>query len=258
MSEAELRIDAYLDALARELRLDPAHTRRVLIEVEDHLREALHSNVARGLDEVEATEQALTSFGSPRVVARRFHIESGQRFTRALFLQIVLTLGLLGGVGLAAIGASGALAAAMGGVFGKSFVAGDGYGVTYTPPRCAQYLRLDPGAANCTQAALDDHFDEIVFYRLAVGVLGLATLAGCWVVRRRFRALLRTASLPALFGDTAGAAVFGVAACLLLLDGVAGATGSQGGQLSGGIVASLVALWYCRGLLHSLLQTRTA
>ena len=256
MSDAELRIDAYLDALARELRLDPAHTRRVLIEVEDHLREALRANVARGLDEGEAAARALTAFGSPRLVARRFHVESGSRPTRALLLQLVLTLGLLAGVGLTAIGASGALAAAMGGAFGKSFVASDGYGITYTPQRCAQYLQGDPGATSCTQAALDDHFDEIVFYRLAIGVLGLAALAGCWLLRRRYRALLRTAALPDLFGDTAGAAVFGVAAALLLLDGVAGAsaTGSRGGQLSGGIVAALVALYYCRGLLRTLLR----
>ena len=259
MSESDVRIDGYLDALARELRLDPAHARRILIEVEDHLREAMRAHEARGLDADEAASAALQAFGAPRLVARRFHAESGQRITRATLLQLLLTLGFLSGIGLAAIGASGALAAAMGGVFGKSFVAGDSYGVTYTPARCAQYLSGDPGATSCTRAALDDHFDEIVYYRLAVGVLGLGTLAGCWFARRRLRALVRAAALPSLLGDTAGAAVFGVAALLLLLDGVAGAsaTGSQGGQLSGGIVAALVALWYCRALARSLLRPLT-
>jgi hypothetical protein len=256
MNEVDLRIDAYLDALARELRVDRAHARRILLEVDGHLHDAVRAGLELGLSEEIAVARALVTFGPATTVARRFNVEARAAFSPRLLLHLVLALALLGGIGLSAIGASGALSAALGGIFGKSFVASDGNGVTYTPERCAQYEGYDPSAGSCTQAALDDHFDEIVFYRLAVGIVGLLTLGGWWLARRRLRAQLRGVSLPAIFTETAGAAVFGLAALILLFEGTAGASvsGSQGGLLSGGVVAALVAGWFGFGLARTLLR----
>lgn len=253
MSLTDLRIDAYLDALARELRVDPAHARRILIEVEDHLRETARAGIDGGLDEEAAVARAIAGFGAPRLVARRFHAEQPLRPTLTLLLQLVLALGLLGGVGLTSIGVSGGVAAAFGSAFGKGFVAADAPGVTYTPQRCAEYRALAPGARDCNTAAIDHHFDEIVTYRLAVGVLGLLSLAGCWLVRRKLRRFTRARVLPNGFTEIAGAALFGVAA-LALLAGAVG-PGNNGGQLSGAVVSAFVFLYFGRGLLHTLRTT---
>jgi hypothetical protein len=66
-------IDDYLKELAHELGLRTPHTRRILLEVEDHLREA-----ARELGE----EEAVARFGRPREVAAGFAREAGARMTR--------------------------------------------------------------------------------------------------------------------------------------------------------------------------------
>lgn len=260
MIDADLRIDAYLDALARELRVDRAHARRILLEVDGHLHDAVRAELAAELSEDEAVARALGAFGPAVIVARRFNAEARAGSLPALVLHLVLAIALLGGIGLSAIGASGAVAAAMGGAFGKSFVAADGNGITYTAQRCAQYERFYPNAGSCTRAALADHFDEIVFYRLAAGVLGLLTLGGWWLARRRLHEQLRTNALPAILTETAGAAVFGLAALILLFEGTAGAdvSGSQGGLLSGGLVAMLVATWFGSGLVRALLRPQLA
>lgn len=56
-------VDDYLAALRRELGFDPLSRRRILAEVEDHLRE---SAAAHG------EEEAIARFGSPAEVAARF------------------------------------------------------------------------------------------------------------------------------------------------------------------------------------------
>jgi hypothetical protein len=55
-------IGAYLEALRRELPLDPFYRRRVLAEVEDHLRESAADH---------GEEEALARFGAPAEVAAR-------------------------------------------------------------------------------------------------------------------------------------------------------------------------------------------
>jgi hypothetical protein len=56
-------IDAYLAALRRELPLHPLYRRRVLAEVEEHLRESAAEH---------GEEEALARFGTPREVAAGF------------------------------------------------------------------------------------------------------------------------------------------------------------------------------------------
>ena len=61
----------YLDALAHELRFDPALAHRVRQEVEDHLR---HSAEERSdcMPAAEAERRAIARFGDPRAIARLY------------------------------------------------------------------------------------------------------------------------------------------------------------------------------------------
>ncbi len=76
-------------------------------------------------------------------------------------IQSLLSLGLglsrLAGVGLVAIGISGAVSLAAGAAFGKDFVSGDPPGVTYTAERCAELIGYYP-EGTCRTAATAHHF----------------------------------------------------------------------------------------------------
>jgi len=250
------RIDVYLDRLARQLQVDRRRIRRILTEAEDHLREAVQRGCDQGLTQDEAERRALEEFGSPRTVARRFAAEEGRLLPPSLLLHLVLALGLLGGVGMVAIGASGALAAAFGAAFGKPFVSGDTNGVTYTPARCADFRGYFPKEPDCEAAATAHHFDEVVSYRLAMGVLGGLVLLAAGIVRWRYRRLAGVRMLPAAFSATIGAALFGLATVLLLGQSLGQLVFSDhngvGGLLSGGIIAALLCLYYTRTLLQTI------
>ena len=173
---------------------------------------------------------------------------------RALWRELTLTLLGLGAVAAIGIGASGVLAWALGLIGGKSFVAGDPADVTYTPARCRELLEYAPHARSCEQAAAEHHFGEIVAGRLAAGgagVLLLLLLAGLW--RRR---PLGAPLLPRSFAPTVATSLAGVAAALLVADGVGRVAFEDGrgagGLLSGGAVALLLAAGYGRSLYRAL------
>ncbi|HUQ39978.1 MAG TPA: permease prefix domain 1-containing protein [Acidimicrobiales bacterium] len=237
-------IEQYLDELADRLPLRGRALRRVLCEVEDHLREALTEGVESGMTVAAATERALSRFGHPGVVAEQF---ARQGVTlRSWVWNLALSLGLLGAIGLFAIGVSGSLAAASGAAFGKDFVAGDPPGIRYTSERCAQLRELAPGAPTCNEAAVRHHYDEIVGMRLGAGVVGGAGLVGWMLLGRRWR---RPGVLPDSFVPVAGAAVFGMAAVMLLAEGglelaFSGAHTGPGQLLTGGVVALVMAVGF--------------
>jgi hypothetical protein len=249
-------VDEYLDQLLAELRVPPARLGRILAETEDHLRTAIEHEMAAGASPDLAARRAIARFGSPRVVAHRYALEEGRLPLSALVLPLMLSLGLLAGVGLLAIGASGALAAGLGAAFGKTFIAGDPPGITYTPARCADYREYHPEAGDCAAAATAHHFDEVVEYRLAAGVLGALTLAGWAVLRRRLHRFAVRGILPEGFTAIAGAALFGVAAVGLLVSSLGpmafGDTSGAGGLLTGGIVALAVFAVYAGALTRTL------
>ncbi len=254
-------IDAYLDRLLVELSGRARNVRRILAEVDDHLHDAVDDGVSRGLSPEQAQEQALARFGAPATVARRFTRRPGRLIPLPVLSQLVLALALLAGVGLAGIGVSGALAGGMGAAFGKDFVAGDVSGVTYTPARCADYLGYHPEAGTCGRAATAHHFDEVVEYRAAAGVLGVLALSGLFVFRRS-RRLARyiplgdgVGLLPEGFIATVGTAVFGCAAGVLVvgsLGQVGRGSGGAGDTLSGGIVSAMIAATFAASLFRTL------
>ena len=59
----------YLDSLGRELSYDPLLSRRVRLEVEDHLWEAAANE---GGDAAEAQRRAVEKFGDPQEIARQY------------------------------------------------------------------------------------------------------------------------------------------------------------------------------------------
>ena len=159
-------------------------------------------------------------------------------------------------VGLIAIGVSGLLAGGLGAAFGKTFVSGDGPGVAYAPDRCAEFQEYYP-APTCEAAATLHHFDEVVSYRVAAGVLGLLAVAALAAIARFRPALVRDAGLDPAVVPAVGAVLFGLGALALLAMGTGPllfqrATAGAGAFLSGGVVALAPFAYYARGLLKSL------
>ena len=84
-------ISQYLGRLARELDFDPSLSRKVVREVEDHLREALEHDPSD--DRGEAERRAVASFGSPRAIASQFAVDSLAALARRAGFAAVLLIG---------------------------------------------------------------------------------------------------------------------------------------------------------------------
>ncbi len=81
-------IPDYLNALASALSFDPALSRRVRREVEEHLLDAIAADPAR--DRREAERQAIARFGAPDAIAAQFARVSVVRQARSLAAGIVV------------------------------------------------------------------------------------------------------------------------------------------------------------------------
>jgi hypothetical protein len=172
---------------------------------------------------------------------------------RPVAIELIFAATRLVAVGLVAVGISGIIAWSLGAAAGKAFVAGDPPGVTYTTARCRDFLEYVPHARSCAAAATTHHFDEVVWYRLAAGVLGGAVLlALAWARRRRQPHELQ----PETFVPTVAAAMFGIAGIWLIGQGVDNVIlktdGGGGGYLSGGVVAVVVAGWFTIPIFKAL------
>jgi len=81
-------ISEYLERLAKALDFDPALSRRVRREVEDHLREAVAADPTG--DGREAERRAVVRFGDPHVIATHFAVVSlGKQARRVGFAAMV-------------------------------------------------------------------------------------------------------------------------------------------------------------------------
>ena len=83
-------IRQYLGRLARELDFDPALSRQVEREVEDHLWEAVESDPAA--DRQEAERRAVAKFGDARAIAAQFAVLSVATLARRVGLAGVLLI----------------------------------------------------------------------------------------------------------------------------------------------------------------------
>jgi hypothetical protein len=247
-------IERYLDDLFNHLTGTGGAGRRALSEAEDHLLAATAEGQAAGLSEVEAAKRAVARFGDPARVATGLRVVHGGIW--GALKPVFSGAWLLASIGMIAIGFSGLVAELMGRLISPNFVAGDPSGVTYTPDRCADYFEYFPHAASCANAAELHHWGEVVEYRVAAGVLGLLGLAA-YALARRFGWLSRPPAGPLALVTTA---VFGLAAVFLTLppvmEMVFGATSGVGANLSGGIVALLLAAFAAVVALNRARATR--
>jgi HAAS len=251
-------IDAYLDQLLLELRGRTRDVRRVLSEVEEHLRDATAAGVEAGLEPAEAERRAIEEFGSPKVVARRFEVV-GPWLPWPALRELASAVVLLAGIGLIAIGVSGAVAMGFRAAMGSDFVAADPPGLTYTAARCADFRKYHPEAKTCEAAAAAHHADEVGEYRVAAGGLGVVVLGGWWLVRRWSRrgAAATVAWLPDEFVSITGLALFGFASVALTVQTLGTLTfgagaGGAGQWLSGAVVSMVATALFAWSLLRTL------
>jgi len=88
MAESGL-ISDYVDRLARQLDFDPSLSRCVRREVEDHLWEAVSTDLTG--DRLEAERRAVTNFGDPQAIAAQFAVVSlAKQARRVGFAAIVM------------------------------------------------------------------------------------------------------------------------------------------------------------------------
>lgn len=255
-------IDGYLDDLVVELHGRARDVRRILSEVEDHLRDATEAEVRSGKTPEDAEAAAVARFGSPRAVAGRFG-GAEPIGTWVVIREVCAVTVMLVAVGLVAIGFSGIVSAGLRAVFGAEFVAGDIAGVTYTPERCADFLAYHPESASCEAAASAHHADEVEEYRVAAGALGLIVLGAWWWWQRAKRDDRWIGVLPTGFAATVGTSVFAVAAAVLAvltLNSLAlgGSDGGAGQWLSAAAVALIVSVAFGLSLLRTLRRAPTA
>jgi hypothetical protein len=189
--QAEERIEAYLDDLLLALRGHPRQARRVLSEVESHIRDSVEAGLAAGLDEIRAVEEALDRFGPPRSAARGL---SALAAYRILFRQLAEAALLVAGMLCLTAGAAAVPAAILGLAGHPNLVTGDQRGVSV------------------------DHLQDVIRAHLASGWIGFLLLAAWWVVYVYRRG--RPAVLPTGFALTVSGTVLAVLAAFFLAIGI--------------------------------------
>jgi hypothetical protein len=250
-------IEDYLDGIVDAGRQgDPRQLRYLLAETEAHLRDSAAVAQASGLSAAAAEADAVARFGPASAVCRADEVRSRPSY-RELLRQSMWSVVLLGGIGAAAVGVSGVLAALLRAVGGDRLVTAVAPGQVLGVADCARWLAADPNAASCRAAALSDWAAEAVYYRLAVGVLGLLMLTVlAWGWRRRDPATRTRALLPGLTLDTAAFILFLLAGVWTLgsgIDAVVVAGGDGSGQwFSAAPVALAAAIGFGWRMLHDL------
>jgi hypothetical protein len=241
-------VDDYLRELRASLRARPQETQRIIAEAEDHLAQSVAAGLAAGLSEVEAQEAAISAFGSVNAVVRA-HRE--RRTLAAVAEDLFMSAWQLGGVGLAAIGVSGVVAAIMNATLGRAFVGQAPPGVRFPAASCKYWLSAWQEAHTCAQAAMLESSSDAVVLRVIAGIAGVAVLEGFFIVRyiQRRRGHWRPPLLRGRFPLVAGG-VFAAGAAALSLMQITGLEVKEGpgSFISGIIVAAAVAAGYAVAL----------
>jgi hypothetical protein len=201
-------IEAYLDELViAYVDRAPRELRGMLAETEAHLRDAADAAMARGVPRLAAEADAVARFGPAHDVAAADHRRLPARHVVEQLARHAL---LLFGVGAVAVGLSGAVAAIIRLIGGSRAVIDVAPGRVLSAGDCARWLGADAGAHSCAAAAVGDWADEVVYYRLALGVLGLLALLAYRWVRRGVRSSAKLLTVR----DTVGVTSFAAAAAL--------------------------------------------
>jgi hypothetical protein len=214
-------VDAYLDRLFDLLSGSGARGRRVLLEAQAHLEEAVEHGLASGQSREDAERSAIVRFGTPEEIARA-HANAGALPFMAALGRVFAAGWLMSGVAGLTIGLMGVLDAIFVRAVGPNFVTDDPADVLYTAERCRELGVVNGDAAACRAASIAHHVDELVSRPLAVGALALVLLAA-FAAARRAPALRGLTQLPnAAMVSTAGAVGFGGVGLLLLAHGTLG------------------------------------
>jgi hypothetical protein len=243
-------IEEYLDHVLVSLGGSPRQVRYTLAEVDAHLRDAVAEGVAAGLPESEAQARAVLRMGPVNGVTGQPAVLS--RPSGALVRRLALTVALVGGVGLVAIGGAGLIAWVLQAVKGAAFVTVPFPPGAYTKADCARWLAGDPGTRSCVTAMLADHAGDFVLQATAAGLLGLIALAAYLALRQRWRDRATMTALPAGTAEALGAALAALAAVVCLgqaLDIEMVQHGIGAGQpWSLGLAAAVTAIVFALGL----------
>lgn len=249
-------IEDYLDKMLDALRLDGKTSRRALAEAEDHLRASTEAKLASGMSQSKAEHAAIAAFGYPENIADEFNRSLLPGGSLAPALQLALTGLLVSGAILVAVGLSGALALAFGGLWGHDFVSQPLQASEITTERCAELFELVPGAADCQSAGITHHFDELVGFRLSAGILGVFAIAAYFFIRRRWPVTRSNRLLPVGTAEAMGVAAFAVGVGLLFFFGLTGREFADrdgiGELLSAEIVAGVFLIGYLALLVRKL------
>jgi hypothetical protein len=252
-------VEDYLDRLLLTLGGSPRRVRHTLAEVEAHLHDVVAEEMAAGKSRPEAEMAAVGRMGPEHAVTGRRAAFS--RPKAPLARRAALGASLVGGVGLIAVGVSGAIAWALAAMRGGSFVTAPFPPGSYTRGDCARWLAADPGTHNCVTAMIADHVGDIVARSFAAGVVGvLALMAHEWM-RRRWHDRSTLTALPLGSAEAAG----GLLAVLVAI-GAAG-TGidtemvqrglGAGQQFSIAIAATGAAIFFAARLYETVRSRRT-
>ena len=195
-------VEEYLDRLLLTLSGSPRQVRHTLAEVEAHLHDAVAEETAAGKSRPEAEAAAVARIGSVcDVTGRR---SAFGRPMAALLRRTALAGSLIGGVGLVAVGVSGAIARALAAMRGGSFVTAPFPPGSYTRADCARWLAGNPAAHNCVTAMIADHLGDIALQSYAAGIVGLLALTAYWIMRRRWHDRGTLTALPVGSAEAAG------------------------------------------------------
>jgi hypothetical protein len=211
-------VEDYLDTLLLTLSASPREVRRTLAEVEAHLHDAVAEEMAAGRSQADAEAAAVARMGAVHEVAGRPAGFSAP--TAALMRRTALAGSLIGGVALVALGVSGAVAWALAGVRGGTFLVAPFPPGSYTSADCAHWLAGDPGAHSCVAAMMSDHVGDVILDSFAGGVVGLLVLAAHWWMRRRWQDRGTLTALPVGSAEAVGAILALLVAVITLGRGV--------------------------------------
>jgi hypothetical protein len=226
---ADERVESYLDELLLRLRGHPREARRLLSEVDGHLRESVEAGLAAGLDKPQAVDEALKRFGPPSAAARG--LPSLVTY-RVLFVQLIEAALLVISALLLAAGAAAIPAAMLGLTGNPDLVTGDSPRPALTQGRCQQLLHMSAGSS--CQQALADHLQEVIRNHLLTGWLGFLVLAAWWVLHVHRKT--QPALLPTGFTLTVCSTLLGVVAAFMLAFGIADV--ARGIDSAGGVIGS--------------------
>jgi hypothetical protein len=220
-------VEAYLDELVRAFAGRPPRSlRAVLAEAEAHLYDDVEAAVACGVPRERAEREAVARFG-PAVDIAAAERERRLPTSWATLRQLLRSAVLLAGVGGVAVGASGLIAEIVRLAGGSRALVGVAHGRVLGGSDCARWLAAYPNAGTCRAAAVVDWADETVFYRLAVGVVGLLLL----VAYRWLRHGSQPSQALSTVRDAVGLTAFALAAVYTSAAAVNAAdTGSGTGQ----------------------------